>query len=116
MLMLKIDPFLYLSFAVAVLLLPLRLVLGWIVAVLVHECCHYIALKIFKISYNNKKFEMLFSGNLDLYWVIERLDDKDTMYEVFSITKVPLLKIRWKKNSRLKTSEITYTQKNASCI
>lgn len=36
---------------------------------------------------NNKKFEMLFFGNLDLYWVIERLDDKDTMYEVFSITK-----------------------------
>ena len=47
--MLKIDPFLYLGFAVAVLLLPLRLVLGWIVAVFVHECCHYIALKMCKI-------------------------------------------------------------------
>lgn len=50
---LKIEPFFYLYIASAVMLLPIRLVLAWLLAVLIHELSHYIALKVCKIEISN---------------------------------------------------------------
>ena len=41
----KVDVGFYLIIASAVLVIPLKLLLGWLIAVAVHELCHYLALR-----------------------------------------------------------------------
>lgn len=50
-----IDPVFCLGFALATLLLPLRLVLAWFLAVSVHELSHYLALKFCKVDIHDVK-------------------------------------------------------------
>jgi len=49
----KIEPGLYLFLAAAVLVLPLRLVIAWALAVTIHELSHYLALKLCGIIMRN---------------------------------------------------------------
>lgn len=46
----RIDPWFCVGIAAALLLLPVRLVLAWLLAVAVHECSHYIALRLCNID------------------------------------------------------------------
>lgn len=45
----SVSPFVYLVFALSLLIFPLRWVMGWILAVTLHELGHYTALRAFKI-------------------------------------------------------------------
>ncbi|MBE6926736.1 MAG: hypothetical protein E7461_07830 [Ruminococcaceae bacterium] len=44
-----VSPYIYILLPAAVLMLPLRFVLGWCIAVTVHEWGHYLALRLFRI-------------------------------------------------------------------
>lgn len=49
---LLVDPGAFLLFAVSILVIPLRLLFAWILAVLIHEFGHYLALRLLKIKVN----------------------------------------------------------------
>lgn len=52
----KIEFSFYIFAAAFVLLIPMRLAIGWVLAVAVHELCHYLALKTLGITIHSIKF------------------------------------------------------------
>jgi len=46
----SIDAFLFPVLAFSFLVFPVKWILGWVVAIAVHECCHYIALRLLSVQ------------------------------------------------------------------
>ena len=49
----KIEPIFYIFIAMAFMLIPARLVIGWLIAVTVHELFHFLALILCNVEINN---------------------------------------------------------------
>ena len=45
-----VDPVVFPVLAFSFFIFPVKWILGWVMAIAVHECCHYIALHIFRIA------------------------------------------------------------------